>query len=79
MFHLLLLPIRLPLKIAKLAVRLTGISNTLLIGIGVAIGLLIAPTTGAEMRQRLQQRLDDRRNGGIDSRTGMPASDPPGI
>ncbi len=64
MIRLLLLPVRLPLKTARMALRLTGLSNTLMLAVGVGVGLLIAPTSGAEMRRRLKERLDERRNAG---------------
>ncbi len=57
MFRLLTLPIRLPLKTARLALRLSGFSNTVMLLLGVGIGLLIAPTTGAEMRRRLREQM----------------------
>ena len=59
-------PIRLSLKMLRLSLRLTGTSNALLLGVGVVIGLLIAPTSGAELRQRLQERMDERRSLGPD-------------
>ncbi len=64
MFRLLFFAIRLALKILRLSVRLTGVSNALVLAIGVLVGLLLAPTSGAELRQRLQERLDDRRGTG---------------
>jgi hypothetical protein len=66
MFRLVFLPVRLSLKILRLSLRLTGTSNALLLGLGVVIGLLIAPTSGAELRQRLQERMDERRGLGPD-------------
>jgi hypothetical protein len=66
MFRLLFFPVRLSLKILRLSLRVTGTSNALLLGIGVAIGLLIAPTSGAELRQRIQERMDERRGLGPD-------------
>lgn len=64
MFRLLFFPIRLSLRILRLSVRLTGVSNALVLGIGVLIGLAVAPTSGAEFRKRMQERLDERRGGG---------------
>jgi len=63
-FRLLFFPIRLSLRILRLSVRLTGVSNALVLGIGVLIGLAVAPTSGAEFRKRMQERLDERRGGG---------------
>ncbi len=64
MFRLLFFPIRLSLKIPRLSVRLTGVSNALVLAIGVLVGLLLAPTSGAEFRRRLQERMDERRGAG---------------
>ena len=61
MFRLIFFPVRLTLKMLRLSLRLTGASNALLLGVGVLIGLLIAPTSGAQLRQRLQERIDERR------------------
>jgi hypothetical protein len=63
-FRLLFLPIRLALKVLRLSLRMTGFSNAVMLALGVVIGLLLAPTSGAESRQRLQARLDERRNTG---------------
>jgi osmotically-inducible protein OsmY len=48
------------------ASRFVGLSRLLALGVGVAIGLLIAPTTGAELRDRLRRQWEAR---------GAPASD----
>jgi hypothetical protein len=53
MFKLLFLP----LKIVKGGVKLLGVRNTLLIVVGVGIGLLVAPQTGAEARATLKAKL----------------------
>ena len=58
----------LPFKLARTFVRLAGVKGALLLAIGVAIGLLVAPQTGAELRARLQAKLAAR--GGTD---GVPA------
>jgi len=46
--------------------RFVGPSRLLALGVGVAIGLLVAPTSGQELRDRLRRRLAAR---------GAPASD----
>ncbi len=60
MFRLLFSPVRM----IRFGIRLAGFRNSLLIGIGIAIGLLIAPKPGAELRQDLASRLEERRSGG---------------
>jgi hypothetical protein len=41
--------------------RFVGVSRVLALGTGVAIGLLIAPTSGPELRDRLRRQLAGRR------------------
>ena len=53
MLKLLLLPIRM----LVLFFRLAGAKGGALFIIGVAVGLLIAPQTGPELRARLQAKL----------------------
>ena len=67
MFRLLFLPARVGVGTTKLGMkagyrtgRLLGYRRVLLFGIGVAVGLLIAPTPGRELRARLQMLLDER-------------------
>jgi hypothetical protein len=40
--------------------RFVGISRLLALALGVGIGLLIAPTTGTELRQQLRRRWEGR-------------------
>ncbi len=56
----------LPIKVARTFVRLAGVRGVLLFAVGIGIGLLIAPTSGARLRAKLQARLNERT-----------ASDPP--
>jgi hypothetical protein len=44
--------------------RLLGYRRLFVFGAGVALGLLIAPTPGRELRAKLQGMLDERRGGG---------------
>ena len=53
MFKLLLVPF----KALRLLFKLSGVKGGLLFGLGVAVGLLVAPQTGPELRARLQARL----------------------
>ena len=57
LFRLAFLPPKLGLRIA----RLVGVRRLVVFGAGVGVGLLVAPTTGAETRARLQQALEARR------------------
>ena len=50
----------LPIKVARTFVRLAGVRGVLLFAIGIGIGLLIAPTSGARLRAKLQARLNER-------------------
>lgn len=43
------------------ATRFVGVSRLLALGLGVAIGLLIAPTSGQELRDRLMRQWEARR------------------
>ena len=56
MFRLLFFPLRL----VRLGIRVAGVRNSLLLLIGVGVGLLIAPTTGRDLRARLASRLAAR-------------------
>jgi hypothetical protein len=47
-----------PLRIALFFARIVGYSRFGLFLIGVAVGLLVAPTTGAELRAKLRERLE---------------------
>ena len=44
------------------AARLVGLKRLIVLGIGIGIGLLIAPTSGAELRVRLRRQLEERRD-----------------
>jgi len=70
-----------PLRMIRLGVRLAGVRNTLLLAIGVGIGLLVAPRTGAEMRKELSARLEARRGGPTPTPAApvMPPPSPEGV
>ena len=40
--------------------RFVGLTRILAVGLGVGIGLLVAPTTGAELREQLRRRWEGR-------------------
>lgn len=66
MFKLLLLPFKLVIGFLKLA----GVRGGLLLAVGVAIGLLIAPERGAVLRARLAQKLRES-----NATSGLPADE----
>jgi hypothetical protein len=47
----------LPFKLLRTLVKVVGVKNSLFVVAGVAIGLLVAPTPGAELRAKLLDRL----------------------
>lgn len=52
-----------PVKIVLLIARTMGYNRFILFLIGVAIGLLCAPMTGAELRARLREQVEARLDG----------------
>jgi gas vesicle protein len=48
----------LPLKLAFFIGRLLGYNRIAYLTIGVLIGLFLAPTTGAEMREKVRARFE---------------------
>ena len=73
LLRLIFLPAKVGVGSTKLGVKagyrtgkLLGYRRMFFFGAGVAVGLLIAPTTGAELRARLQKLLDERRGGPVD-------------
>jgi hypothetical protein len=59
-FKLIFLPLRLAIGFLKVS----GLKGLVLMGIGVGVGLLIAPQKGEQLRAQLQARLDEVRAGG---------------
>lgn len=41
--------------------RRVGLTRVLAFGVGTAVGLLLAPTSGAELREKLRRIIDERR------------------
>lgn len=71
LIRLLFLPAKVGVGTTKLGVkagyrtgRLLGYRRIFVFGAGVAVGLLIAPTPGRELRAKLQAMLDERRGSG---------------
>jgi len=71
LIRLLFLPAKIGVGTTKLGMkagyrtgRMVGYRRLFVFGAGVAIGLLIAPTPGRELRAKLQGMLDERRGGG---------------
>lgn len=50
--------IRLPFKVGFRTGRLLGYRRIFVFGVGVAVGLLLAPTTGAAMRRRIMELVE---------------------
>lgn len=55
--------VTLPVRALRTAIRVAGVRNSLLFGLGIAIGILIAPASGAQTRARLAHRLASVRAG----------------
>jgi hypothetical protein len=53
MFKLLFLPV----KVVRLITKLAGVKGSLLLVVGIGIGLLVAPQTGKQLRAKLQAKL----------------------
>ena len=54
----------LPLRVALFVARHLGYSRFGLFLIGIGIGLLLAPTTGKELRDRLREEIQARTGSG---------------
>ena len=73
LLRLIFLPAKVGVGSTKLGVKagyrtgkLFGYRRLFVFGAGVAVGLLVAPTTGQELRARLQALLEERRGGPVD-------------
>lgn len=52
-----------PVKVVLLVARTMGYNRFVVFLLGVGVGLLVAPTTGAEMRARLRAQIEARMDG----------------
>ena len=52
-----------PVKVVLLIARVMGYNRFVVFLLGVGVGLLVAPTTGAEMRARLKAQVEARTQG----------------
>ena len=59
-----------PLRIALFFARVFGYSRFGLFLVGVAVGLLVAPTTGAELRAKIRERIETASGGGAELTAG---------
>jgi len=53
-----------PVKIVLFLARIMGYNRFLVFLLGVGVGLLVAPVTGAEMRARLRAEIEARTGAG---------------
>ena len=56
----------LPAKVGYRTGRVVGFRRLFVLGAGIAIGLLVAPTPGRELRAKIHGLLEERRGGGGD-------------
>jgi hypothetical protein len=59
-----------PVKLVLLVARVMGYNRFIVFLLGVGVGLLVAPATGAEMRARLKAQVEARMQGGPGAPTG---------
>jgi len=71
LLRLIFLPAKVGVGTTKLGVkagyrtgRLLGYRRLFVFGTGIAVGLLVAPTAGRELRARIQGMIDERRSAG---------------
>lgn len=65
-----------PLKIILIIARIMGYNRFVIFLLGIAVGLLVAPTTGAELRARIRAEVEARRAVSAVAPIGGPAADP---
>jgi hypothetical protein len=49
-----------PIRITLLTARVMGYNRFVVFVLGIAVGLLVAPTTGAELRDKIRAQIDAR-------------------
>ncbi len=59
-----------PLRIALFFARIFGYSRFFMFLLGVGVGLLLAPTTGAELRAKLRERIEAASGAGAELTAG---------
>ena len=59
-----------PLRIVLFFARIFGYSRIFFFLVGVGAGLLLAPTTGAELRAKLRERMDAAAGSGAELTAG---------
>jgi hypothetical protein len=62
---------RLTARTGYRAGRRVGFTRVLAFGVGAALGLLLAPTSGAELREKLRRAIEERRAAGGGSDTDV--------
>ena len=60
-----------PFRALVLFFKLSGVQGGLLFGLGVVVGLLIAPQTGPELRARIALKLAERSEGAVGPDEGL--------
>lgn len=68
-----------PIKIVLLVARTLGYNRFFVFLLGVGVGLLVAPTTGAELRRRIQEEVELRMNPPAPPVPPVPPVDPAGV
>ncbi|MCB0962389.1 MAG: hypothetical protein KDA98_03675 [Acidimicrobiales bacterium] len=60
-----------PFRALVLFFKLSGVKGGLLFGLGVVVGLLVAPQTGPELRARIALALAERSKGAVGPDEGL--------
>jgi hypothetical protein len=59
-----------PLRIALFFARILGYSRFGLFVLGVVVGMLVAPTTGVELRAKIRERIETASGSGAELTAG---------